>query len=269
MKILSKGNYYGQMKMELESKGIILSEYDYLTTKTDWHFHENPYFMYVLQGNVYDVNKKQTAACPTGSFLLHNWDEEHYNEKESTLARGFHIEFERKWLTEKKLDLDLWEGSRVLEDPRLHRILGKIYFEFKCQDPLSEVTIDLLLLQLCEATQNNKEASFNNQPIWVEHLKQILHEDTNNLTLSSLSAKLGVHPAHISRAIPKYLSTTLGDYVRQQKLKKALGLLLDPTLSLTDITYRCGFSDQSHFTRTFKLYFQSTPKNFRKQLLAC
>jgi hypothetical protein len=58
MKISTKGQYYGEKKLELDSKGIILSEYDYNTPKTDWHYHENPYFMYVLQGNVYDINKQ-------------------------------------------------------------------------------------------------------------------------------------------------------------------------------------------------------------------
>lgn len=269
MKILTKGTYYGEKKMELDSKGIILSEYNYHLPQTDWHFHENPYFMYVLQGNVLDINKKRKTTCPPGSFLLHNWNEQHFNTKESDVARGFHIEFERKWFDQKKLKIDLWEGSHLLEDPKMHQILGKIYFEFKCQDAFSEVTIDLLLLELCETSQTNTEMLLEKEPPWVATLKELLRDDTSDLSLTSLSNHLGVHPAHLSRAIPKYLSTTLGDFVRRQKIKKALGLLMNPQLSLTDITYICGFSDQSHFTRTFKIYFQKTPRDFRRQLLAC
>ncbi len=269
MKILTKGTYYGQKKLELDSKGIILSEYDYDLPSTDWHYHENPYFMYVLQGNVYDINKKRKTACVPGSFLLHNWNETHFNTKESTHARGFHIEFERKWFEQKKLDLDLWEGSGLIQDPRMHNLLGKLYFEFKCQDHYSEVSIDLLLLQLCEQTQYTQDVSNKPMPSWIPRLLDLLNNDDEDITLQSLSQKLGVHPGHISRAVPKYLKTTLGDYVRQQKVKKALSYMVDPYFSLTEISYLCGFSDQSHFTRTFKIYFHKTPKDFRRQLLSC
>ncbi len=269
MKISTKGQYYGEKKLELDSKGIILSEYDYNMPKTDWHYHENPYFMYVLQGNVYDINKKRKTTCTPGSFLFHNWNEQHFNTKESTYARGFHIEFERKWFNQKKLNLDLWEGSHLIEDPSMHHLLGKLYFEFKCQDAFSEVSIDLLLLQLCETTQSQNEPSFQKEPSWIPMLKELLNADTQGLNLTNLSETLGVHPVHLSRAIPKYLSTTLGDYLRQQKIKKALGYLMNPKYSLTDISYICGFADQSHFTRTFKIYFNKTPRDFRTQMMAC
>ena len=269
MKISTKGQYYGEKKLELDSKGIILSEYDYNLPKTDWHYHENPYFMYVLQGNVYDINKNRKTTCTPGSFLLHNWNEQHFNTKESTYARGFHIEFERKWFDQKKLKLNLWEGSHTIDDPSMHHLLGKLYFEFKCQDIFSEASIDLLLLQLCETTQSQNDGSQNKEPSWIPRLKELLNDETQKFSLSSLSETLGVHPVHISRAVPKYLSTTLGDYLSQQKIKKALGLIMNPKYSLTDITYQCGFSDQSHFTRTFKSYFQKTPKEFRAQMFSC
>ncbi len=268
MKILTKGKYYGEKKLELDSKGIILSEYDYLTERTDWHYHENPYFMYVLQGNVYDINKKRKTDCASGSLLFHNWNEMHFNQKESSLARGFHIEFERKWFNTKKLDVDIWEGSKIIENPTMHHILGQIYFEFKCQDHYSEISIDLLLLQLCETSQTEQEFNYTKIPSWVPSLKEILHaDDYENLSLQSLSDELGVHPVHLSRTIPKYFSVTLGDYMRQQKIKSALTLLLNPKLSLTEIAYLCGFADQSHFSRTFKSYIGKTPKVFRVQLL--
>lgn len=267
MKILTKGTYYGEKRMELENQGIILSEYDYHMPKTDWHYHENPYFMYVLEGNIYDVNKKNKTACTSGSLLLHNWNEIHHNTKESDYARGFHVEFERKWYEQKKLDVNLWEGSQMIEDPSMHHLLGKIYFEFRCQDKYSEVSIDLVLLQLCETSQSLERELFKKRPAWIEPLKQLLHsDDTQILSLQFLSNELGVHPVYLSRAIPKYFSTTLGNYIRQQKVKKAMAFLLDSQHSLTEIAYLCGFSDQSHFTRTFKSYMGMNPSTYRSKL---
>jgi len=269
MKILSKGEYYGAMKLEHQFNGIVLSEYDYFTQKTDWHFHENPYLMYVLQGNLYDINKKRTTICSTGSLMLHNWQEAHFNEKHSVGARGFHIEFEPDWFAEKKLNINFWEGSLLIENPNLHHITAKIYFEFKCQDAYSNCSIELLLFQLCESIEATNEIQQLDEPLWMNQLRQLLHENHEDLSLNYLSKTLGVHPGHISRAVPKYLKTTLGDYIRRIKIKKALNEIVNPKNSLLDISYSCGFSDQSHFNRIFKLYMGMTPMQYRSKIAAC
>ena len=99
-----------------------------------------------------------------------------------------------------------------------------------------------------------------------EGLKELLHYDTSNLSLQYLSEQLGVHPVHISRAAPKHLSMGLGEYIRQDKIKKAIPLLLDSNSSLTEISYQLGFSDQSHFNRVFNFYLNTNPNLYRKSL---
>ena len=103
-------------------------------------------------------------------------------------------------------------------------------------------------------------------PEWINHLQEIIYFDKSDLNLKYLSEQLGVHPVHISRAVPKYLSVNLGEYLRQQKLKKAIPLLLNTDNSLTTIAYEAGFSDQSHFNRVFNSIFNMNPSVFRKKL---
>ncbi|UII76378.1 helix-turn-helix transcriptional regulator [Flagellimonas sp. HMM57] len=265
MKILKKGNYYGIRKLELENTGVSFSEYDYHLPKTDWHYHENPYFMYVLEGNLKDINQHKTTLCPPGSFLFHNWEETHMNTKETVSARGFHIELDRQWFQNKKLDTELWEGSKIMKDPRLHETLAKIYYEFKKDDDDSKLSMDVLMLQLCDEIWGKNLSGINMEPYWIDQLKQLIYDDVENLTLTSLSNTLGIHPVHLSRSLPKYLNTTLGDYIRRNKIKKAIPLLGNRSLSLTEIAHECGFSDHSHFTRTFKSYFSETPKRYRQR----
>jgi len=266
MKILTKGEYYGSLSSELRANGLVISEYDYKIPRTDWHFHENPYFMYVLQGDLYDVNKQQRKQCPAGSFIFHNWQEAHFNEKHSKNARGFHIEFERKWFEQQKLDVGLWEGSQLLHNPQLHHLLGKLYYEFRTADAFTTLSIELLLLQICEGMKEHQEVDKAFDPTWITQLKELIHSNSNELSLASLSKELGVHPVHISRTIPKYLNSTLGEYIRKQKVKQAFDLMLNANHSLTEVAYLCGFSDQSHFTRTFKAYYKCTPMHFRKAM---
>lgn len=266
MKILTKGKYYGSRNSEKLFNGVLLSHYTYTRNKTDWHYHENPYFMYVLQGNMMDCNTKIKTLCPSGSLMFNNWQESHYGSKHSVQASGFHLEFEKKWLEKNGISLSLLEGSQLIQNPKIHLLFAKLYIEFILSDNYSEVSVEILLLQICDALSDLKKENSNKKPIWIESLKELLYYDTSNLTLKYLSEQLGVHPVHISRAAPKHLSMSLGEYIRQDKIKKAIPLLLDSNSSLTEITYELGFADQSHFNRVFKSYLNTSPSSYRKKL---
>ena len=66
------------------------------------------------------------------------------------------------------------------------------------------------------------------------------------------------------------LDSTFTRYLQQQRLQAAYQCLQQqPERSVSDIVYSCGFNDQSHFTRLFKLTYQTTPsalKNSSKSL---
>ena len=201
---------------------------------------------------------------PLGVLCLTIGKEPHYGSKHSDNASGFHLEFEKNWLKENGISLHLWEGSQLIHNPQLHFLFAHIYREFILSDNFSEVAVEVLLVQICDALSDLKQINSLQNPIWVDDLKELLHYDTATLSLNYLSNELNVHPVHISRAAPKYLSMPLGEYIRQQKLKKALPLLLDSSITLTEITYQVGFSDQSHFNRVFKSHFNMNPSYFRK-----
>ena len=267
MKILSSGEYYGDKRSELHHDGIMLSKYKYTGIKTDWHYHENPYFMYVLQGNMKDCNRRATTLCPTGSLMFNNWEESHYGSKHSTDAAGFHLEFEKSWLQKHDITFDVLEGSKLIQQPQVHFLFAKLYRELSLTDTFSEVTIESLLVQICDYLKTEQVFESNKRPEWVDKLKDLLHSDENTLNLGYLSQQLDVHPVHISRTASKYLHVSLGEYIRQCKLKTALPLLLHSPYSLTEIAYQSGFSDQSHFNRVFKSHFNITPKTYRARLM--
>lgn len=268
MNISPKGKYYGLRDTEISFNGILLSRYNYHLDATPWHYHENPYFMFVLHGNMIDRNKKVKSLLPAGSLMFNNWQEAHHGIKHSREAAGFHLEFEKSWFEKNDIQLDLIEGSQFVENPHIHFLFAQLYREFTLADSFSEVSVEVLLLQISEALIDinlNKEKEI---PPWVSKLKELLHADPTNLSLKNLSNQLDIHPVHISRAAPKYLSSSLGEYVRQLKLKKALPLLLDSDYSLTQIAYQAGFSDQSHFNRVFKSYLKVNPGKYRRNFKA-
>lgn len=123
---------------------------------------------------------------------------------------------------------------------------------------------------LLQALNNfiKEKSTYKKTPAWARELKAILqdHVDTN-LSLKEISKSLDIHPAYLSREFSRYFDNlSFGDYIRKLRIEKATELLHNPDYSLTEIAYLTGFSDQSHFTRIFKLYMGKNPSVYRKGL---
>lgn len=105
-------------------------------------------------------------------------------------------------------------------------------------------------------------------PAWANELKTIIQDqiDTNlALTLSGISSELNINPAYVSREFSKYFDNlSFGEYIRKMRIEKAITYIKTSDYSLSEIAYLTGFSDQSHFTRIFKLETGLTPSEFKK-----
>ena len=265
MQVLRKGQYYGSEIKKKNYKGLLVSSYSYQDCQVDWHYHENPYFMYIQTGQLLDISKKQDIRCGPGALLLHNWQEAHYNKMHSSNSKGFHIEFDRKWLIDRGFDETLWEGSGVLKNPIWHQIVVQILAEFHMDDESTTLAIESLVLQLCHALQQESNLYNEKNPKWVKLIRDILFEESDEYDLKSLAAMLEIHPVYLSSAFPKYFNETLGSFIRKIKVKKSLAALQSNEKSLSEVAYSCGFADQSHFIRCFRRQMGLTPLQFRKK----
>jgi AraC family transcriptional regulator len=121
----------------------------------------------------------------------------------------------------------------------------------------------MLLLNLIHA--NPETDAKNSSPGWTKTVAEITRDKWNEpLTLKDLSEAAGVHPITISKHFPKYFSCTFGEYMRRLKIEKSLYFLKVSRFSLTEIAFECGFSDQSHFIRTFKQMTGFLPNKYKK-----
>lgn len=66
-----------------------------MINKMSRHYHENPYLMYVLHGDMAEIYSRTTTQCPLGSLMFTNRQELHYEAKTSKNASGLHLELER------------------------------------------------------------------------------------------------------------------------------------------------------------------------------
>ncbi|MCI9846477.1 chromate resistance protein ChrB domain-containing protein [Flavobacterium pectinovorum] len=107
-------------------------------------------------------------------------------------------------------------------------------------------------------------------PGWVNELKEMIQDQIDTqftFDLKKISTDLELNPSYLSREFSKYFEDlNFGDYIRKIRIEKAINLIQNSNYTLTEISYLTGFSDQSHFTRIFKLHTGENPSSFRKKI---
>jgi len=265
MKYLQTGNFFGQTNRTISFEGITLTDTEYTHDYVDWHYHENAYFTFILEGQVIEGNKKEKLHCPAGTLLFHCWQDPHYNIKPRGYTRGFHVEIERSWF--ERFSLKELQGSFRIDHPDIKLIFHRLLSESLINDKEQELSVFSNLVQVLSSMLNLIQEDSGKNPFWVRKARELIHETVlTNMTLSDLATELNIHPVHLCRQFPKYFKCNFGEYVRRLKVEKALTLLHNPEFPLTEIAIDCGFSDQSHFIRCFKEITNDTPLQYRKTI---
>ncbi|CQR54259.1 helix-turn-helix domain-containing protein [Paenibacillus riograndensis] len=83
------------------------------------------------------------------------------------------------------------------------------------------------------------------------------------LTLSRLAGVAGLNASYLSQLFKKETGLAVSDYIQRERIEEAKRLMELPGITLSDIATRLHFNDQSYFTKVFKKYTATTPKQFR------
>ena len=94
----------------------------------------------------------------------------------------------------------------------------------------------------------------------IEFIEANLSED---LTLDAIADVLGMNSYHFRRMFKQTVGIAPHQYVLTQRVNRAQQLLSNSNLSIIEIALAVGFQDQSHFTKVFRRFTNTTPKSFR------
>ena len=88
----------------------------------------------------------------------------------------------------------------------------------------------------------------------------------SEIGLGELAAVVQLSSHHFGKLFKQSMSISPHQYVLRCRIARAKQLLASPQRSLVNIGQAIGFSDQSHFTNTFRRYTGLTPRQYRQQL---
>ncbi|HGJ5876223.1 MAG TPA: helix-turn-helix domain-containing protein [Arsenophonus sp.] len=95
---------------------------------------------------------------------------------------------------------------------------------------------------------------------WIEdHIGRMIY-------LEELATYSGYSLWHMQKIFKEITGISLGKYIRQRRLAKAVNLLRNSSKPIFDIALDFGFGSQSHFTYMFRKEFGITPYDFRQNI---
>ena len=137
---------------------------------------------------------------------------------------------------------------------RMRRLLQRKYSLLMTVDEFSHD----IRIEKEQKDNNNEEQLFLKKTI-------AFFEDNisnSNFVIEDLARHLGMSRTAYYNKMKSITGLSPVDFIKQMRIKKALKLMEDTSLSITDIAYKVGFSDPKYFSRCFKAEMGMTPTQY-------
>lgn len=185
-----------------------------------------------------------------------------------------------------------WIGFTGTDAPELLRSCGlsrdNPVFHYSIEPPLESYikpilgvsgkskSLDLAMLGnlylFLSGLMANKEAAgstdytSSDYELHIKRAVQFINENYyRDFTVEQLADFTGVNRSHLYRIFKATMGMSVQQYILEFRLAKARNLVCNTNLPFNEIAASCGFSDQSHFSRTFKTYYGESPMNYKKK----
>lgn len=234
------------------------------------HFHDNTYtFSYMVDGGTYWSEKRQDFVKP-GDIAVFNPGQIHsgtpYN---NSLASYKNISITKSLVKELVTDLfidDDIEFTDVICNEK-HKISYLNMFGALTKEHLERYKEEMLLDFLYNIIKSNANTKVSSDFEDVDdkriiNLIDLIKSDlSSKLQLNDLSKTIGLSKFHLLRSFKKVTGLTPNIYKTVYRLEESKKLLING-LTIVDVGLNLGFTDQSHFSKTFKRYYGITPRQF-------
>jgi AraC family transcriptional regulator len=208
------------------------------------------------------------ATCTAGTVLVRPAGEPHADRFADGGAHDVAIEIDDGTLGRLHAPRML-QAVGAWQDRHFAVLTRRIIGELEIGDQASSLALEALALEvfafICRTT--NASVRCNTHPAWLRRVRDFIRDEWPDraISLSDLAAIAGVHPHHVARVYKMRFGETPAESIRRLRLAWVAEQLVASRHSLSDIALEAGFADQSHFTRTFRAAFGTTPHRWRTQ----
>ncbi|NMH87688.1 helix-turn-helix transcriptional regulator [Flavivirga sp. Y03] len=240
-------------------------------------------FLYIIKGEYESISETEKLRIEAEESLLMkcgNYTSKMLRSKSSDTYQALAVHFYPEILLkiyENKLPGFLKEKvdskigmSKLHSDILIRKYIEGILFYFENPSLVNE---EILILKLKEIILLLNQT--NNAPAIRTILSNLFNPSSytfreiieahyySNITLEELATLNNQSLSTFKREFKRVYKKSPATFLREKKLEKSIELLSSTNLRATDIAYDCGFTDVSHFSKTFKLKYGVSPTKYK------
>jgi len=227
------------------------------------HEHKQSYFMLIDRCVYRERLGSRTSLHPPNTALWRPPEISHSDGMVGTNGRSFSV-FVRDRLLRKYSDYASIPGEFSEKNSYLVFLANRLRNEFRNWADGSDLIAEGLVLEMLGYAAKERIPADKNPPQWITRIVDKLEDEyLERHTNLELADEVGVHPVHLARTFRKFYGRSIGTYLKEIRVHRAMLLILQKELTLAEIAHSSGFSDQSQFTRAVKDIIGITPGVFR------
>jgi transcriptional regulator GlxA family with amidase domain len=146
----------------------------------------------------------------------------------------------------------------------VHRVFGKDvsdhlaqHFSHEVRQPFDRLSFNQ------EDNSNHPDEDILQAQLWMQN--KLSDHDVSMQTLANM---LGMSQRNFNRRFRDATNLSPLKYLQSQRFNQARELLQNTNLSISEIAYRVGYNDVSHFSKLFRQFSSTTPKEYRTTVRA-
>jgi AraC family transcriptional regulator len=223
------------------------------------HAHEPGQICFVLEGEYRERASDGEHCFHPGELQFHVPGEPHsdvFSSDSDVLALLISIDRPR-WI-------HITAHRPVTPDAMLHNCACEIRRELRHADEAARAALEAWAMLSISRLARQAGADLANEPFWLREAANLIKEcAADAISLSSVAARVGVHRATLSAAFQRFHRISVGQCIRQQRVRQVRKALVTSKMPLCEIATRCGFHDQAHMGRVFRKATGFSPGAYR------
>lgn len=254
-----------------------------------WHWHEELELGYIQEGTsrIVTIGSEYMIHQGDGFFINSNVMDMKENACPGRrtieinhifhsvfLSGHFKSRFETKYINpiinNRQLEVHIIRRGHPTSDKilknlcRLLELKNTTDSEFQTRNILSETWL-LLMDDIRSQYQEKPNFGFEYQNRLRSMLSYIHNHYKEKILLSQIAEAAGISEREASRCFQKNIGQSPMEYLIKYRLNQAKKLLAESNMTITEISYLCGFTDSAYFGKTFRKLYGMTPGSYRIQ----
>lgn len=266
-----------EMRLDMKHTGVLM--FDLQTGEADeTHTHDHFQLSVPLSGNLLTFHNNRTQKLEHNESLLVPPGDIHQHEAEQERKDIMLISFNEDivksaYKTHTGEDLHSIDFAPI--QPNSEKLLrnAKSIFQTASFEGIEEAMgleeeFTSVILDQMKGSHSDtweackKEHASSNTP-FIKAAKDYIHDCYHhNVTLDRLASHVNVSKYHLHRAFTQNTGVTPMMYLHKVRLEKAIHLLMNGQLDITNVALTVGYQSISTFNRSFKKMYGRSPSQF-------